>query len=85
VRAIEQAVAHGVKVFGVTVHLVDEGVDTGPIVLQGAVELPDATDPAAVHARLRPLEHDLLPRAVALIAAGRVRRDPDHPRRVLAL
>jgi phosphoribosylglycinamide formyltransferase-1 len=83
VRAIEQAVAHGVKVFGVTVHLVDEGVDTGPIVLQGAVELPDATDPAAVHARLRPLEHDLLPRAVALIAAGRVRRDPDHPRRVL--
>jgi phosphoribosylglycinamide formyltransferase-1 len=84
VRAIEQAVAHGVKVFGVTVHLVDEGVDTGPIVLQGAVELPDATDPAAVHARLRPLEHDLLPRAVALIAAGRVRRDPDHPRRVLA-
>jgi len=83
VRAIEQAVAHGVKVFGVTVHLVDEGVDTGPIVLQSAVELPDATDPAVVHARLRPLEHDLLPRAVALIAAGRVRRDPDHPRRVL--
>ena len=85
VRAIEQAVAHGVKVFGVTVHLVDEGVDTGPIVLQGAVELPDATDAAAVHARLRPLEHDLLPRAVALIAAGRVRRDPDHPRRVLVV
>ena len=43
VRAIEQAVEHGVKVFGVTVHLVDEGVDTGPIVLQRAVELPDAT------------------------------------------
>jgi len=85
VRAIEQAVAHGVKVFGVTVHLVDEGVDTGPIVLQSAVELPDATDPAVVHARLRPLEHDLLPRAVALIAAGRVRRDPAHPGRVLVV
>jgi phosphoribosylglycinamide formyltransferase-1 len=83
VRAIEQAVEHGVKVFGVTVHLVDEGVDTGPIVLQRAVELPGAPGPAAVHASLRPIEHELLPRAVSLIAAGRLRRDPDHPRRVL--
>jgi phosphoribosylglycinamide formyltransferase-1 len=83
VRAIEQAIEHGVKVFGVTVHLVDEGVDTGPIVLQRAVELPDARDLAAVHASLRPIEHELLPRAVALIAAGRLRRDPGHPRRVL--
>src|SRR5919199_2850999 len=53
-RAIEQAVAHGVKVFGVTVHFVDEGVDTGPIILQRAIELPDAQDPKAVHDRLRP-------------------------------
>jgi phosphoribosylglycinamide formyltransferase-1 len=83
VRAIEQAVEHGVKVFGVTIHFVDEGVDTGPIVLQRAVELPDARDPQAVHATLRPIEHELLPRAVALMAAGRLRRDPDHPRRVL--
>jgi phosphoribosylglycinamide formyltransferase-1 len=83
VRAVEQAVEHGVKVFGVTVHLVDEGIDTGPIVLQRAVELPGASDVAAVHARLRPIEHELLPRAVALMAAGRVRRDPGHPRRVL--
>jgi phosphoribosylglycinamide formyltransferase 1 len=83
VRAIEQAVEHGVKVFGVTVHLVDEGVDTGPIVLQRAVELPGATDPATVHASLRPIEHDLLPRAVRLVAAGRLRRDPAHPRRVV--
>ena len=83
VRAIEQALEHGVKVFGVTVHLVDEGVDTGPIVLQRAVELPGAADPATIHARLRPIEHELLPRAVALIAAGRLRRDPGHPRRVL--
>ena len=83
VRAIEQAVEHGVKVFGVTVHLVDEGVDTGPIVLQRAVELPDARDPAAVRASLRPIEHELLPRAVALMAAGRLRRDAGHPRRVL--
>ena len=83
VQAIEQALDHGVKVFGVTVHLVDEGVDTGPIVLQRALEAPDARDAADVHARLQPIEHELLPRAVALIAAGRVRRDPDHPRRVV--
>jgi phosphoribosylglycinamide formyltransferase-1 len=83
VRAIEQAVEHGVKVFGVTVHLVDEGVDTGPIVLQRAVELPGAPDPEAVRASLRPIEHELLPRAVALMAAGRLRRDPSRPRRVL--
>jgi phosphoribosylglycinamide formyltransferase-1 len=83
VRAIEQALDYGAKVFGVTVHLVDEGVDTGPIVLQRALEAPDVHDPGDVHARLQPIEHELLPRAVALIAAGRVRRDPDHPRRVL--
>jgi phosphoribosylglycinamide formyltransferase 1 len=83
IRAIEQALEHGVKVFGVTVHLVDEGVDTGPIVLQRAIELPEARTPAEVHERLRPMEHELLPRAVALMAAGRLRRDPDHPRRVL--
>jgi phosphoribosylglycinamide formyltransferase 1 len=83
VRAIEQALDYGVKVFGVTVHLVDEGVDTGPIVLQRALEAPEAHDPGDVHARLQPIEHELLPSAVALIAAGRVRRDPDHPRRVL--
>ena len=82
-RAIEQALAYGVKVFGVTIHLVDEGVDSGPIILQRALELPEATDAAAVHAALRPLEHDLLPRAVRLLAAGAVRRDPQNPRRLV--
>ena len=81
--AIAQAVDYGVKVFGVTVHLVDDGVDTGPIVLQAAVEIPDATDPDAVHDALRPLEHRLLPEAVRLFARGAIRRDPVHPRRVL--
>ncbi|MHB8533124.1 MAG: phosphoribosylglycinamide formyltransferase [Solirubrobacteraceae bacterium] len=68
--AVEQALAHGVKVFGVTVHFVDAGIDTGPIILQRAVELPDAeeADPAAVLAALRPLEHALLPEAVSLLA-----------------
>jgi phosphoribosylglycinamide formyltransferase-1 len=82
-HAIEQAVDHGVKVFGVTIHLVDEGVDSGPIVLQGAVELPAAEDPGEVLAALRPLEHTLLPEAVRLLAAGAVRRDARRPRRLV--
>jgi phosphoribosylglycinamide formyltransferase-1 len=83
IRAVEQAVDYGVKVFGVTVHFVDEGIDTGPIILQRAVELPAATDPEEVRAALRPVEHDLLCEAVALIARDAVRPDPEHPRRVL--
>jgi phosphoribosylglycinamide formyltransferase-1 len=84
VRAIEQALAYGAKVFGVTVHFVEPGeVDSGPIILQAAVELPGATDADEVLAALRPLEHTLLPRAVALIAAGAVHRDPERPRRVI--
>ncbi|MDX8151829.1 phosphoribosylglycinamide formyltransferase [Patulibacter brassicae] len=82
IRAIEQAVDHGVRIFGVTVHLVDEGVDTGPIVLQDAVVLPGSPDAAQVHAALQPIEHRLLPEAVRLVARGALRRDPDEPRRV---
>ena len=82
-RAIEQALDYGVKVFGVTVHFVDEGVDTGPVIAQRAIELPDAVEPAAVREALRPLEHDLLCEAVALIAAGAVQLDPRRPRRVV--
>ena len=82
IRSVEQALAYGVKVFGVTVHFVDEGVDTGPIILQRAIDLPHATDPEEVRNALRPLEHDLLTEAVRLIARGAVRADPDHPRRV---
>ena len=83
IGAIEQALAHGVKVFGVTVHFVDEGVDTGPIIAQRALELPDATEVAQVRGALRPLEHDLLTDAVRLIARGAVSFDPDNPRRVV--
>ena len=73
--AVEQALAYGVKVFGVTVHFVDAGVDTGPIVLQRAVELPraDRADAAVVLAALRPLEHSLLPEAVRMFARGEAR------------
>ena len=83
IRSVQQALDYGVKVFGVTVHLVDDGVDTGAIVLQDAIVLPEAREADAVLDALRPLEHTLLPRAVALFAAGRVRRDPAHPRRIL--
>jgi phosphoribosylglycinamide formyltransferase-1 len=83
IRSVQQAVDYGVKVYGVTVHLVDEGIDTGPIVLQRAVELPDATAAAEVLAHLRPLEHALLPEAVRLFARGAVRADPANPRRML--
>jgi phosphoribosylglycinamide formyltransferase-1 len=81
--AIEQALAYGVKVFGVTVHFVDAGVDTGPVILQRAVELPQAREPGEVLAALRPLEHSLLPQAVRLIARGAVRADPEGPRRTI--
>ena len=82
--AIAQALDYGAKVTGVTVHFVDEGVDTGPIILQRALEITDdVQDAETLHDRLRPIEHDLLPEAVRAIAAGEVRFDPDHPRRVL--
>ena len=81
--AVEQSLAYGVKVFGVTVHFVDGGVDSGPVILQRAVELPVASDPAEVLERLHPIEHELLPEAVRLIARGAVSFDPANPRRVV--
>ena len=83
IGSVEQAVAYGVKVFGITVHFVDEGVDTGPIIAQRALDLPDATDADAVRAALHPLEHDLLTDVVRLIARGAVGFDPENPRRVV--
>ena len=82
-RAIQQALDYGVKVFGVTVHFVDGGVDSGPVILQRAVELPAVRDPQEVRARLHEIEHELLPEAVALIARGAVSFDPGNPRRVV--
>jgi phosphoribosylglycinamide formyltransferase-1 len=83
IGAIEQALRYGVKVFGVTVHFVDAGVDSGAVILQRALELPDAREPQEVLAALRPLEHSMLAQAVALIAAGAIRQDPENPRRRL--
>ena len=84
IRPIEEALEYGVKVMGVTVHFVDEGVDSGPIVVQEAFDvLPYSADIAAIEERVHEIEHRLLPRAVRLIAAGRVRVDPASPRQVI--
>ena len=66
-----------------TVHFVDGGVDSGPVILQRAIELPLARDPDEVLEHLHPIEHELLPEAVRLIARGAVSFDPANPRRVL--
>ena len=58
------------RVTGVTVHFVDEGVDSGPIIMQEAFELPYHRDIREVETRIHEIEHELLPRAVRLIAAG---------------
>lgn len=83
-RAVEQALAYGVKVFGVTVHFVDSGIDTGPVILQRAVELPDAHTPEEVLAALHPIEHQLLADAVRMIAQGALESDDQNPRRIVA-
>ena len=83
IRAIERAVEYGVRITGVTVHFVDEGVDSGPIILQQALELPYSPDLDVIEEAIHVIEHELLPRAVRLLARGAVRIDPDNPRRVL--
>jgi len=74
-RSIEQALDYGVRVTGVTVHFVEEGVDSGPIIMQEAFALPYHRDIEAVETRIHQIEHELLPRAVRLIAAGGVEVD----------
>jgi phosphoribosylglycinamide formyltransferase-1 len=84
IRAVADALDYGVAVFGVSVHFVDDGVDTGPIILQRAIELPHAREPGEVLSALRPLEHALLPEAVRMFARGELEideSDPRHPRR----
>jgi phosphoribosylglycinamide formyltransferase-1 len=83
IDGITPALAYGAKVTGVTVHFVDEGVDTGPIIFQRAIEIGDITERDELHKRLQPLEHALLPEAVRKIAAGAVSLDPENPRRVI--
>jgi phosphoribosylglycinamide formyltransferase-1 len=79
-RPVEDQLAHGVRVGGVTVHFVDSGVDSGPIILQEAVTLPYTRDPDEVLERLHEVEHRLLPRAIRLIADNALEFDPENPR-----
>lgn len=81
-HAVEQQLQYGVKVGGVTVHFVDEGVDTGPIILQQAVEIPAGRDLDETLERLHEVEHRLLPTAIRSIAAGSVSIDSTNPRLV---
>jgi phosphoribosylglycinamide formyltransferase-1 len=82
VDSVQQALDHGVKVTGVTVHFVDEGVDSGPIILQRAVEVPGSRHWADLEERIHAVEHELLPRTIELIAAGAVRIEERNPRLV---
>ncbi len=82
-----QALAHGVRVSGCTVHFVDAGVDTGPIIAQAAVPVEDDDDAASLHLRIQAEEHRLLPEVMRMLAAGellcegrRVYHRPSLPR-----
>ncbi|MDA8067294.1 MAG: phosphoribosylglycinamide formyltransferase [Actinomycetota bacterium] len=83
IDAVGQALAYGVKLFGVTVHFADPGLDTGPVIMQRAVSLPDAREPADVLPHIHELEHQMLPEVVRLFARGAVRIVSTHSRRVL--
>jgi phosphoribosylglycinamide formyltransferase-1 len=81
--AIGQTLEAGVETAGVTVHFVDEGVDTGPTILQREVSVPADRDRAALELAIHATEHELYPEAIRMIAAGRVRIDANDPRRVV--
>ncbi len=71
-EAWRQAVEHGVKITGCTVHFVDAGVDSGPIIAQCAVPVYDEDTPETLHARIQAAEHGLYPQCLAAIARGEI-------------
>ena len=75
----EKALERGVKVVGATVHFVDEGTDTGPIILQKAVEVEQGDTPEVLQRRvMEQAEWKILPRAIDLIANGKVKVEGHH-------
>ncbi len=72
IDAPAQAIAHGAQVTGCTVHFVDSGVDTGPIIFQAALDIAPNDTAKSLHQRIQVLEHQLLPRAAKLLAQGRL-------------
>ncbi len=81
--AIGQALAAGVQETGVTVHFVDEGVDTGPTIAQRRVPVPASRDRQVLEAAVHNVEHQLYPEAIRMIAEGRVRIDGGDSRVVV--
>jgi phosphoribosylglycinamide formyltransferase 1 len=81
--AIGQALDAGVQETGVTVHFVDEGIDTGPVILQRRVPVPVGRERQVLEAAIHNVEHELYSEAIRMIAAGRVRIDPTDPQRVI--
>jgi phosphoribosylglycinamide formyltransferase-1 len=81
--AIGQALAAGAEVTGVTVHFVDEGVDTGPVIAQCEVPVPADRDRDRLEAAVHAAEHRLYPEAIRMIARGTVRIDASDPSAVL--
>ncbi|HEY4976258.1 MAG TPA: phosphoribosylglycinamide formyltransferase [Gaiellaceae bacterium] len=79
-HAIDEALAYGVRWTGVTVHFVDEGVDTGPVILQEPVEVKDDDDVTTLAERIHAVEHRLLPEAARLCLDGRVRLEESSRR-----
>jgi phosphoribosylglycinamide formyltransferase 1 len=77
-HAQRQALAYGVKIAGATVHFVDEGVDTGPIVLQASVPVEPGDTEEALSARILREEHRLYPEAIRLFAHGRLTIEGRH-------
>lgn len=73
--AQKQALEYGVKVSGCTVHYVDEGMDSGPIIIQEAVSVFDEDDEQSLADRILKVEHNIYPEAIRLIAAGKVKRE----------
>jgi len=69
-KAWGQALAYGVKFTGCTVHFVDEGMDTGPIILQRTVPVVDRDTEESLHARIQEQEHNAYPEAIRLVARG---------------
>jgi phosphoribosylglycinamide formyltransferase-1 len=81
--AIGQALEAGAEVTGVTVHFVDEGVDTGPVIAQREVPIPADCDRARLEASVHAVEHELYPEAIRMIARGAVRIDASDQSAVL--
>jgi phosphoribosylglycinamide formyltransferase-1 len=80
--AVGQALEAGVDITGVTVHFVDEGVDTGPPILQREVPVPASRDREELEGALHAVEHELFPEAIRTLAGGKARIGEDDLRRV---